>query len=64
MLPIYINSVGTFHSHPINSFKPSNADLDFFSRLGKRHLIVAYPYVPESIGVYDSFGKIEKLEVV
>ncbi len=63
-LPIYPNSAGTFHSHPSNNPNPSKADLDFFSRLGKTHMIIAHPYSLNSIGVYDSSGKASRLDVV
>lgn len=63
LLPIYTNAVGTFHSHPSNSNRPSRADLDFFGEIGRIHLIIAYPYSLNSIAAYDSTGKPAKLEL-
>jgi proteasome lid subunit RPN8/RPN11 len=62
-IPIYPNLIGTFHSHPSPNSRPSGADLDLFGRLGKVHLIFAYPYDLNSIGVYESSGKPSKLEI-
>ena len=64
LMPIYPNSIGTFHSHPSRSFNPSRADLNFFSSSGRIHLIVSYPYDFNSIGAYDSNGNKVDLEVV
>ncbi|MEM0372346.1 MAG: Mov34/MPN/PAD-1 family protein [archaeon] len=64
LLPIYTNAVGTFHSHPSRSNRPSRADLDFFSELGRIHLIVSYPYELNSIASYDTSGKPAPLELI
>lgn len=63
LLPIYTNAVGTFHSHPSPSNKPSRADLDFFGELGRIHLIIASPFILNSIAAYDTSGKPAKLEL-
>jgi proteasome lid subunit RPN8/RPN11 len=63
-LPIYPTLRGTFHSHPSPDNRPSKADLDFFGRLGREHLIIAYPYVLNSTAVYDGRGAIKTLELV
>jgi proteasome lid subunit RPN8/RPN11 len=56
-LPIYPDLYGTFHSHPTPDSRASKADLDFFGRLGKEHLIIAWPYNLNSFQAYDSLGK-------
>ncbi len=63
-VPLYPNLQGTFHSHPSASNNPSGADLDFFRRFGKWHLIIAYPYDLNSVAVYNARGERLKLEVV
>ena len=56
MQPLTINSLGSVHSHPGPSASPSDADLEFFSKRGFFHMIIAEPYTRESIIAYDSFG--------
>ena len=63
-IPIYTELVGTFHSHPTPNPAPSKADLDFFGKLGKEHLILAYPYDLNSLQAYDTFGKKTTVKVV
>lgn len=63
-IPIYPNLAGSFHSHPVESSEPSSADLRFFGKMGKVHIIFAYPYDLNSFIAYDSEGKQVKLEVV
>ena len=63
-IPIYPTLQGTFHSHPSPNNRPSRADLNFFSKMGREHLIISHPYNLNSIAVYDSSGKPTKLEIV
>jgi proteasome lid subunit RPN8/RPN11 len=44
MMPLDTHVVGSVHSHPNGYIKPSQADLGFFSRSGRYHIIVGYPY--------------------
>ncbi|MGZ7159773.1 MAG: Mov34/MPN/PAD-1 family protein, partial [Methanobacterium sp.] len=44
MQPLTTNSVGSVHSHPGYSASPSEADLQFFSKKGIFHMIIAEPY--------------------
>jgi len=44
MLPIQSGTIGSVHSHPGGSNRPSDADLKFFDRVGPVNLIVKYPY--------------------
>lgn len=63
MAPIGISAVGSIHSHPGISFKPSNADLNFFSRYPV-NLIARYPYSGiADVAAYDRNGKIIDLIV-
>jgi proteasome lid subunit RPN8/RPN11 len=63
-LPIYPNLYGTFHSHPTPNSQPSKADVDFFGKLGKEHIIFAYPYSLNSFQVYDTFGRKAQVKIV
>lgn len=63
-LPIYPNLHGTFHSHPTPDSRPSKADLDFFGRIGKEHIIFAYPYTLNSFQAYDTMGEKAQVKVI
>ncbi len=56
MLPMDENIKGTVHSHPVPNASPSAADLHFFSKFGGIHIIIAYPFVEESVVAYGSDG--------
>jgi proteasome lid subunit RPN8/RPN11 len=56
-LPIDFNIVGSVHSHPNESATPSEADLHTFKKLGRIHLIVAFPFNVQTIRVYDASGR-------
>ncbi|MEM3411898.1 MAG: Mov34/MPN/PAD-1 family protein [archaeon] len=62
-MPIYASISGTFHSHP-GTPRPSKQDLNFFSKLGKHHLIIGYPVSIKNCYVFNSSGKMSKLEVL
>ena len=64
MQPLTTNSVGSVHSHPGYSASPSDADLQFFSKKGIFHMIIAEPYNIESIIAYDSFGNILYFKII
>jgi proteasome lid subunit RPN8/RPN11 len=57
MLPIDFSIVGTVHSHPSPSARPSSADLQLFRKKGKVHIIVANPFNNSSWKAYDHTGK-------
>jgi proteasome lid subunit RPN8/RPN11 len=61
---ITLSVVGIVHSHPSKVFKPSGADLHFFSRFGNTHIIVGKPYNVHSWQAYDAFGNPIELKVV
>ncbi len=56
MLPMDENIKGTVHSHPVPNASPSAADLHFFSKFGGIHIIIAYPFVEDSVVAYGSDG--------
>lgn len=65
MMPLGTHLAGSVHSHPNGVIIPSNADLGFFPRTGRYHIIVGFPYeernwrcfsangVPVDIGVVE-----------
>ncbi len=63
-LPVDYSIVGVAHTHPSPSFSPSAQDFTMFSKYGRVHLIMAYPYDLESWQAYDSTGKEIELEVI
>ncbi|MDO8538777.1 MAG: Mov34/MPN/PAD-1 family protein [archaeon] len=64
LMPIDKSIVGSYHSHPSNSSKPSSADLRVFSGIGKIHLIGHYPYNFDTIKAFNEEGKIIELEII
>lgn len=61
---IFLETAGTIHSHPSGDNHPSKADLEFFSKTGDTHIIIAYPYTKYSWQAYDRTGKPIDLKVV
>jgi proteasome lid subunit RPN8/RPN11 len=61
--PIGTRIVGSVHSHPGPSNRPSNADLRLFSKQGMVHLIIRYPYTQFDIAAYDKNGKAMSFEI-
>jgi len=57
MRPIDFSIVGTVHSHPSPSARPSDADLHLFSKYGKIHIIAASPFDESSWRAFDYSGK-------
>jgi proteasome lid subunit RPN8/RPN11 len=64
MIPTNSGGIGTVHSHPSGSTRPSNEDLRTFSRKGVRHIIVGKPYDRDSWDCYDTEGSSVELEVL
>jgi proteasome lid subunit RPN8/RPN11 len=64
MLPREPKVVGTVHSHPSGGCRPSDADLDLFTRFGYCHIIACAPYGLKNWSCYDGNGNRRKLEVV
>ena len=64
MQPIDFHIVGSIHSHPSGSVEPSPEDLITFSRTGKLHIIVAYPYREDCWAAYDREGRPVQVELV
>lgn len=65
MVPIDHSIIGSVHSHPVASFRPSRADLEFFRKTGYVHLIVKSPYRDvRDVAAYDREGNRIGLETV
>lgn len=64
VLPVGVFVYGTVHSHPSPSCYPSEEDFEFFSRFGKYHIIVCYPYEEDCWKCYDWKGEEVELDVV
>ncbi len=64
MLPIGMKIYGTVHSHPSPSCRPSEEDLALFTRFGKYHIIVCYPYCEDCWRCYNRDGEEVELEIV
>jgi proteasome lid subunit RPN8/RPN11 len=60
MLPIDFSIMGTLHSHPSGSPRPSPIDLNHF--YGRIMMIVAYPYNRDRVAVYNKKGERLPLE--
>lgn len=63
LAPLTTSIIGSVHSHPIRSGKPSSADLRFFSSK-KINIIAYYPFDLTSYSVYDSLGRDVFLELL
>ena len=64
MMPIDYSVVGTVHSHPGYSNRPSREDLELFRRYGYVHIITCLPYDEGSWRAYDGRGARRELPVV
>lgn len=62
MLPIDFSIIGTVHSHPSGSLRPSPTDLNHF--FGTVLMIIGFPYTNESnVSAYKSTGETLTLRV-
>lgn len=64
MMPLDTHVAGSAHSHPSGPILPSDADLAFFPRTGKYHLIVGYPYRKADWRCFTADGASCALEVI
>ncbi|MFZ0514686.1 MAG: Mov34/MPN/PAD-1 family protein [Candidatus Nitrosopolaris sp.] len=61
-LPFDLSYVGTAHSHPGGSNKPSLEDLNNY--YGVVSIIISYPYDYNTTGAFDRNGRVMDLEIV
>lgn len=58
MAPLDNSIIGSVHSHPASSNKPSKGDLHFFGKKGGVNLIAKYPYESiNDVAAYDNHGR-------
>jgi proteasome lid subunit RPN8/RPN11 len=56
LMPLDPHVAGSAHSHPGGALRPSGADLRFFPRLGRYHIILGPPYSLSSWRCFTSDG--------
>lgn len=61
-LPFDLSYIGTAHSHPGGSNRPSLDDLNHY--YGMVSIIISHPYEDETIGAYDRNGNRLELRIV
>jgi proteasome lid subunit RPN8/RPN11 len=61
-LPFDLSYIGTAHSHPGGSNKPSLEDLNNY--YGLVSIIISYPYEDNTIGAFDRSGKIMEIKIL
>jgi proteasome lid subunit RPN8/RPN11 len=64
MMPLDTHVAGSAHSHPRGAILPSEADLRFFPRTGRYHLIIGYPYGMHDWRCFTADGEPHDLEVI
>ncbi|MEM0202439.1 MAG: Mov34/MPN/PAD-1 family protein [Archaeoglobaceae archaeon] len=64
MLPLGVKVYGTVHSHPSPCCEPSEEDFFLFTKFGRVHIIVCYPFTMNDWKCYDSKGEEIEIEVV
>lgn len=64
MLPLDPHIAGSAHSHPNGVVRPSQADLRYFSSVGRYHLIVGHPYTRKDWDCFTVDGSGCSLEVI
>jgi proteasome lid subunit RPN8/RPN11 len=64
MMPLDTHVAGSAHSHPNGVLRPSNADINFFPRTGRFHLIIGYPYGRRDWQCFTADGEPCNLEVI
>jgi len=64
MMPLDTHVAGSAHSHPNGILRPSAADIRFFPRTGRFHLIIGYPYRENDWQCFTADGQPCQLEVL
>jgi len=64
MMPLDTHVAGSAHSHPNGVISPSDADISFFPRTGRYHLIIGYPYRKNDWRCFTADGRPCDLEVI
>ena len=64
MMPLCTHLAGSAHSHPNGVLRPSEADVHFFPRAGRFHLIIGYPYRKDDWQCFSADGEPCQIEVI
>jgi proteasome lid subunit RPN8/RPN11 len=64
MMPLDTNMAGSAHSHPSGAVRPSDADLRFFPKVGRYHIIIGAPYNDDTWRSFRANGEPFVMEVV
>jgi proteasome lid subunit RPN8/RPN11 len=64
MMPLDTHLAGSAHSHPSGAIRPSDADIRFFPRAGRYHIIIGYPYGPSDWRCFAADGLPRTIEVL
>jgi proteasome lid subunit RPN8/RPN11 len=64
MMPLSTHIAGSCHSHPNGVLRPSDADIRFFPRTGRFHIIIGYPYTERNWNCFSANGQPCTMEVV
>lgn len=64
MMPLDTHLAGSAHSHPNGVLLPSNADVNFFPRSGRYHLIIGYPYRESDWQCFTADGSPHTMDVI
>ncbi len=64
LLPVAMETIATFHSHPSGVPIPSLQDLAFFAKNQPIHLIAGFPYVHQTTKAYDRNGKEIEIKII
>jgi proteasome lid subunit RPN8/RPN11 len=64
MMPLDTHLAGSAHSHPNGVLRPSNADISFFPRTGRYHLIIGFPYGKSDWRCFTADGEPFSMDVI
>jgi proteasome lid subunit RPN8/RPN11 len=64
MMPLGTHLAGSAHSHPNGVLRPSSADVNFFPRAGRYHLIIGAPYRENDWKCFTADGEPNELAVI
>ncbi|MBN2734309.1 MAG: Mov34/MPN/PAD-1 family protein [Methanomicrobiaceae archaeon] len=64
MMPLDTSTAGSAHSHPSGAVRPSDADLRFFPKIGRYHIIIGAPYNDDTWRCFHANGEPFVMEVV
>jgi proteasome lid subunit RPN8/RPN11 len=64
MMPLDTHLAGSAHSHPNGVLRPSDADINFFPRTGRYHLIIGFPYRKDDWRCFTADGEPCTMDVI